>query len=53
MLREAHEKGTDEGIKTPAVQTNAADPCCSNNVAATEGPESFAAGSRCAFVSDV
>ncbi len=52
MQREAPEKGSDEGIKSSAAQTNAADPCCSNNVAATDGPESFAAGSRCAFVSD-
>jgi tetratricopeptide (TPR) repeat protein len=48
MQRDAPEKRGDN----PAAQTNAADPCCSNNVAATDGPESFAAGSRCAFVSD-
>jgi tetratricopeptide (TPR) repeat protein len=52
MQREAPEKGIDEGIKTCAAQTNEADLCFSNNVSATEGPESFAAGSRCAFVSD-
>jgi hypothetical protein len=52
MQRDAPEKGTDEDIKTSAAQTNTADLCFSNNVAATEGPESFAAGSLCAFVSD-
>jgi tetratricopeptide (TPR) repeat protein len=53
MQREASEKGNKSNNENMPSHTNpAADLCLSNNVAATEGPESFAAGSRCAFVSD-
>jgi tetratricopeptide (TPR) repeat protein len=51
MQREAPAQGNNENV--PSHTNPAADLCLSNNVAATEGPESFAAGSRCAFVSDV